>query len=665
MKKSTLFFILILLTACLKAQVTEIAAAAQVKKGKVILRWAANSTTWKEANLKGYKIERISQSKHAENSPDSIKFKNSTLAFCSPWSQDDERWTSLLERNKSAAFLHGTLYSRKKNESNEGMAHGLLMKSCDLYKDLALAAGLYYIDSTIHENETYVYRISTGTRKVIVQVNTKQVSEITKLEPISALFSDRKAVLRFVSKDRKDLSGYWIERSEDSTNFKAVNRSPFIHTVNPKEKESKESLFADSLPENNKMYYYRIAGISLFGETSVYSNVVSGMGKTAFKEYPLIDSTEVIKNSSVLIKFGMPGGFDSKLLKGFAVLRSEKTEGPFLSLTSTLTPNTNSFRDKKPLETNYYKICAISIYNDSSFSLTTYASLVDETPPATPTGLIGAIDSSGAVKISWSPNTEKDLLGYRVYRSNSLYEQPFELTKKLLTTTTFTDNVSLNTLTREVYYTLRAVDKNHNNSDYAIYCKLIRPDKIAPIAITFSLVSPNDSAIVLRWNNSNSNDVKKYKLWRKENNAAWKLMREWAFSEKRNSISDTVLLAGNTYQYKIEVVDESGNISFTESHAVLYKPTFVAAIKTFKAKVDLAKRIIELNWSYDNSNVYNYTIYKAKAGEALRIYKTVNGSLNSFTDKELYPGNKYTYAIRASLQSGSETKLSGVITVEF
>lgn len=666
MKNSALLFILVLFVTSLTAQVDELAAVALVKKGKVILRWApANSTLWRDANLKGYKIERISQSKYTENVADSLKFKNSSIALCFPWSQDDARWKPLLARNKNAAFLYGTLYSQKKNESNKEMAHGLLMKSCDLYKELGIAAGLYYIDSTINDNETYVYRVSNGRRNVILQVTPKQINETQKLEPIKALFGDRKAILGFVSKNREDLSGYWIERSEDSIHFQAVNRSPFIHTVDPKQKESKESLFSDSLPQNNKKYFYRVAGISLFGESAVFSNIVSGMGRPALREFPLIDSTEIIKNSVVLIKFSMSPKFDTKLLKEFAVFRSDKRTGPFTCIASGLPVPGKTFRDEKPLESNYYKVCAISVYGDSSFSLATYASLIDETPPAIPIELKGTIDSSGLVKISWSPNNEKDLLGYRVFRCNSLYEQPFELTKKILTTNNFTDNVTLNTLTREVYYTLRAVDKNHNNSDYAAYCKLMRPDKITPIAVTFSQVGPNDSAIILKWNNSNSNDVKKYVLWRKENNATWKLMKEWAISEKRNSISDTVLVAGNTYQYKIEVLDESGNISFTESHAVLYKPTFVAAIKTLKAKVDLLKRTIELNWSYDNSNVYNYTIYKAKAGEALRIYKTVNGTTNALIDKELYPGNKYTYAIKATLKSGSETKLSEVIIVEF
>ena len=43
---------------------------------------------------------------------------------------------------------------------------------------------------------------------------------------------------------------------------------------------------------------------------------------------------------------------------------------------------------------------------------------IDITPPAVPTGL-AASPSNTSIKLSWNPNTETDVSGYRIYRSNS------------------------------------------------------------------------------------------------------------------------------------------------------------------------------------------------------------------------------------------------------
>ncbi|HXB41499.1 MAG TPA: hypothetical protein VNZ49_13240 [Bacteroidia bacterium] len=656
----------------------DMAVLSFVKKGNIQLRWApGNENLWKTGNLYGYKVERISFDQYMEGGADSVKFKNAVQLNSlplMPWKKDDERWKSLLAKNKSASFLLASLYSSnpKTTFQKQEMIFGMSMKSCDLYKELSVANGLYICYSTFNENEVYVYRVSLWNvpknikyTSAIIAVNPKELSALQKIETLNAKFGDRKVILNFVTKTIKDYAGYWIERSEDSINYKIVNKSPFIRSTTKYDEGKSESVYGDSIPANNKKFYYRIRGISYFGELSKPSNLVSGKGKPDFNEYPFIDSTVIVKNNSVLLKFHMAESFDKSLLKSFFVLRSEKKGGNYTCISKALPSETILFSDTQPLETNYYKICAINVYNDSSFSMVTYAKLIDETPPAVPVEPTGTIDSNGVIRITWAINTDKDLLGYRVYRCNSLKEQPFELTRKILTQNTFKDSVSLKTLTKEIFYTLRAVDKVYNNSDYSKYCKLIRPDKIKPVAIVFRKITPTDSSIILNWHNSSSNDVKKYKLYKKENSADWKFYKEWLANENRKQFSDSNLIPENSYQYKIETVDESGNNSFTETHFILFKPLFLPGIKNFKSIVSLETRSIELFWELKGKTIYNYTLYKAKANDPLRIYKTLDAKTANFIDKELYPNNKYRYGIKATFNSGAETKLSEVIEVEF
>lgn len=677
--RSYFFIAFFSLAGFLFAQVpksSELAVVAQVKKGRIVLRWApANAEIWKAGNTYGYKIERVPFEQYMNGTSDSSRFKNAQVinSTLTPWDRNDARWNSLIEKNKSASFLYANLFTAATNitPQKKQMAFAMLMKSCDLQKELALAHGLTVADSSFNENEIYIYRVSLNVPQktvrcapALIVVNPKELSTYAKIETLKGKFGDRCVLLNFVTLGVKDYAGYWIERSEDSVKYQAVNTTPFIRTTTKYDRGKAESLFRDSLPVNNKKYYYRVKGITCFGEPGMPSKIISGIGREALKDYPLIDSTIILKNSEVAVRFHMPPKFDKNTLKGFMIFRSEKRAADYIPVSGMLAPKTEVFTDVKPNECNYYKIAAYNIYGDSIFSYITYAKLIDETPPAIPEEPTGTIDSNGVVRITWQANTEKDFLGYRVYRCNGEREQPVELTKKLLTQPAFKDSVTLKTLTREVFYSIRAVDKVHNNSAYSKYCRLVRPDKINPIAIVFSEITPTDSSIILNWQRSNSNDVKQYKLYRKSRNKDWQCLKEWNASEKISGYADTSTGSAQLYRYKMEVIDESGNRSVTESHEILFKPIFFGKMKGFKAITDLGNRTIELQWQA-HGDAYNYTLYKSKNDAPLQAFKTFDASTQNFVDKELYPNNKYRYAIKATLRSGAESKMSEVLVVEF
>ena len=257
---------------------SDLAVLSFVKKGTVQLRWAAGTENlWRAGNLYGYKIERILFDKYMEGGADSVKFKNAVQInsqALTPWKQNDERWKSLREKNKTASFVFGSLYSpeSKATPQKKEMAFGMVMKSCDLYYDLAVAGGLTVTDSLVNTNEIYVYRISLWNvpknskyTPAVIAVNTKEVNTLQKIETLKAKFGDRKVVLSFVTLNMKDYAGYWIERSDDSVNYKIVNKSPVIRATSKYDEGKSESMYGDSIPANNKKFYYRLKGISLFG----------------------------------------------------------------------------------------------------------------------------------------------------------------------------------------------------------------------------------------------------------------------------------------------------------------------------------------------------------------------------------------------------------------
>ncbi|MGZ3863895.1 MAG: fibronectin type III domain-containing protein [Bacteroidia bacterium] len=644
-----------------------------IKDNTVKLRWAPARTDLLKAGVQyGYKIERIPFDDFKNGTDNSMKGVVLTQAAIKPVAKEDAQWKELISKNKNSVLMFNALY-KANSGTNKELAYALALKSCDLYIDIAKASGLYFEDGSFSPNEVYVYKISLwnapATFKytpLLITVNTGEKRELMKLKQISAKFYDRKSIISFTTANTdEDYSGFWIERSDDSTNFSTVNKAPIIHSFTSFDSGKTESSYTDSLPENNKKFYYRVRGISYFGDLSMPSNIVSGKGKKDFTEYPFIDSTTIIKNKTVRLKFSMPEKYDIKELKAFVIMRSDKKKGNY-NIFASLSPKQGYFTDEQPMQDNYYKICAININNDSTFSFTTHAKLIDDVPPAIPTGITGKIDTSGNVTLAWDANKENDLLGYRVFRCNSKKEQPVEVTKEILKEPKFSDKITLQTLTKEVYYTVRSVDKVHNNSIHSDFCKLTRPDKIAPVAPVFKEAVYNDSAINLKWLLSTSSDVWNYKLSRSSSaNSAWKTIKEWHTNDSLKNYVDTSVRIGDSYRYKLEVYDEAGNVTGENSPIVKFLPAFAPKIKTLKATVDLKKRTISLDWKNNLADVYSYTIYKTKGEGDLRVLKTVNGNIINFTDTELYPGNKYHYTIKATLNSGIESKMSDILIVEF
>ncbi len=658
----------------------DLAVISYVKNNQILLRWAPGKQDfWKMGNEYGYKVERFLFDDFKSDSDTSTNKKAVLInqTPLKPWSQNDERWASLIRKNKNAVLLYNFLYKSSPNASstNKEIVFGLVLKSCDLYPDIGKANGLFLADSLFNENEIYVYRISLWEAPktfkytpALLTVNAKEKNKLAKLKPIKIKFSDKKALVTIVTANTEDdFSGFWIERSADSLNYSAVNKAPLVHTTTKFDADKTESIYSDSLPQNNKTFYYRVRGISYFGELSEPSNTVSGKGKANFVEYPLLDSTIIINNKTICLKFRMSQKFDVNELKGYAIFRCEKKAGKYTNITSTILPKQSTdFRDEKPLQTNYYKICAINLNLDSTFSLTSYAKLIDDVPPAIPTGLIGKIDTSGVVTLTWNTNKETDLLGYRVFRCNNKNEQPVEITKKILTDAKFTDKISLQTLTKEVYYTLRTVDKVYNNSDYSVFCKLKRPDKIPPVSALFKQVIYTDSSILIKWQLSTSNDVVIYKLLKiDQHEDGWKVIKEWRGKDSLKNYTDTSISIGSKYRYRIEVYDDAKNSSYVNSPFVLFQPAFASKIKTLQATVNLEKRNIILFWKNDNVAVYTYTLYKAKGDEPLRVLKTLDAKTTNYTDAELYPNNIYHYTIKATLKTGIETKMSAILKVSF
>lgn len=89
----------------------------------------------------------------------------------------------------------------------------------------------------------------------------------------------------------------------------------------------------------------------------------------------------------------------------------------------------------------------------------------DTTPPATPNNLL-ASGGSNEITLSWSPNSDSDLAGYHIYRSESASGNYIRINSALHTTTNYTDSSLASNTT--YFYKITAVDTSNNESSTSI-----------------------------------------------------------------------------------------------------------------------------------------------------------------------------------------------------
>jgi O-glycosyl hydrolase len=88
----------------------------------------------------------------------------------------------------------------------------------------------------------------------------------------------------------------------------------------------------------------------------------------------------------------------------------------------------------------------------------------DTEPPAAPVGLVATADND-MVSLDWNDNSETDLAGYNVYRSQTSGSGYDKINASLLADSNYVDN-DVNNFTT-YYYVVTAVDTNNNSSPYS------------------------------------------------------------------------------------------------------------------------------------------------------------------------------------------------------
>jgi fibronectin type 3 domain-containing protein len=687
---SSLFILAQVANAQLQDSLTlseSIAILARPSKDSITLRWAPRKlSTWQKGNKIGYTIERYVIVRDGSV----LRIPEKTLLSLSPLKPLQENdWETLVTKNKYAAIAAQALFGEhfevdlsktdiftilnKVRENEQRFAFALFC--ADMSIAVAKASGLAFTDSNVKKGEKYLYRViindplDTQGLKGSMFISPDDPYELPKPQNVKAEFKDQLVSLKWDKSKARNYTAYIVERSFDKKTFAPISDAPLV-TVSPTSTEETRYEYAsDSLKELGKTYYYRVKGVSPFGEESTPSDVVTGKATITVSQVPYIKEGENIENKFIRLSWDFPEK-NNQAIKGFSVERSPKPQGIYTSITlqKPLAPAVRIFEDKAPAQVNYYRVTALGLNGEQYRSPIYLAQLVDSIPPAAPIGLKAVVDDYGTINVSWQKNKENDIYGYRVYKGNTEKEELSQITSEPIAQASYVDKVNLNTLNESVLYKVMAIDKNQNHSPLSDLLRVTLPDKVKPLSPTFLPVTSSEKGVVLPWTKSSSTDVVRYELYRKAPDRS-----EWQRIKILPAASDSTYLyldenvgAGKTYNYTVVAIDDAG-LESDPSSAVTGGKTdnlLRSPIQWKDPIINREQNQVTLTWKYDQSTIRMFRVYKAEGENPFMVYKNISSDKRDFTDL-LAIGKQYRYRIVVIFENGNKSTFSEELSIKF
>jgi uncharacterized protein len=653
--------------------IPEIKVIVRVQKDKVLLRWAVTTPiSWRKLNEYGYKLERITVSRDGKTL--TVPVKEVIASVIKP--EPAANWESIVDTNDNAATLAQALYGESFEVKTTNVMQGIINQSEEIEQrftfglmaaeadyEVAKKAGLGYEDVAVKKNEMYLYKITSNVPVELMEIKEggvftglKEYEDLPKPLDFTANFGDKNTMLSWNFKTLSHVYGrYYVERSLDKKTFERITQKPYTG-MNQENTNNTRIFYVDSIG-NNKDYSYRVQGISSFGELGPYSDIASGKGKGILQYVPHLTVKDFKDDTTVTFTWEFPEAGNTEIT-GFELNRSEKEDGIYETVVKNIPPKSRNVTYSKLSPTNYFTITALGKQGSNRVSFPMLVQPVDSIPPVKPIGLKGVIDSLGVVKITWEPNKEKDLQGYRMYRSNNPNEEYSQLTVNPDPKNNYQDKVVIKSLNGKVYYKVIAVDNRYNMSPFSEVLIIKKPDVIPPTAPVFTSYEVKENSVFLEWVNSQSDDVQSQLLYRKMNEETkWTLLLE--DKNKLVKYQDKSVQEGNTYRYAIFAKDESKLTSKPSPEVAVFVPkaSLIAGVKGFFAQFNSNKNTIDLSWNYKEKEVESFEIYKGTDKESLQLMQVVTAATKFFSDPSITINTAYKYGIRVVFKDGRASKM--------
>ncbi len=523
--------------------------------------------------------------------------------------------------------------------------------------ELAEISGLSHTDTDFDKKSTYAYRISVkGMPLMYIKVDASENTVYPEISDLSLKLDKKKTVdVEWNAKLYTEYGfGFQLEKSLDTPlSGNILNERPIVPVKTDTEKEGKLDSYRDEDLTEGKYHYYRLTGLNYFGEPSFYSPWKRIYVPNHVNAEVYIDSLYRDGMTRIVEGFAMQSGPKKMKVDRFVLEQSKSRDKDFEKIDELgFADSTFRFTVNMPLTGDqfYYRVAAISSDNDTVFSNADYFFTLDQEPPGPVAMKSGKIDSSGVVELVWTPSTDKDIKGYRIFRANALDEEFQEVNKELSPASAYTDKIRLDNLTPEVYYFVRSVDNNYNNSINSDTLLVMKPDTIAPVVGYLYKPQRKDTTCILTWANSSSSDVAMNVLLHTHKDKTDTLFK---WFDEQSSFEYSKLNPGQNHSFQIITLDNSGNKTEGEIRSFYFEPGYRKPLSKPAISANRTDKTIELNWQKPNEEIFNYQIYKSNKNGGFDLIKTLESPTELiFIDKNIRIGRQYKYYIKYITKTG-------------
>lgn len=658
---------------------------ARAQKDKILIRWAINSPAeWQKANKKGFTITRTTLVR------DGIVISKQEKILLTPkplLPEPLDSWIELVQKDNNAAIMAQAIYgeSFEVGPAKEGdlskiinMADELdqrytfALYAADMSFESAVKAGWGYVDTNVKKNEVYAYQVSVfespKVKESSYMIGLKDYSVLPAPTDFIAVPDDKKVLLSWDYETFKRIyTSFMVEKSDDGINYSPIAKTPLVNLNDKDEHPSKSMYYIDTLSVNDKVYHYRLYGITSFGEKGEFSKPITAKGVSAIVTPARLADYTIINSNEVNLEWEFPK--ESEIfIQGYEINLADNDKGPYKVVSKMIPPSERKLNFKESLfPSNYFTISVVGKNNQRLTSQSMLVQPVDSIPPSKPIGLEGVIDSLGVVRLKWKSNTEKDLRGYRILKANNADEEFVDIYHKSYLGTDYKDSVSLKMTNSKVYYRIAAEDMRFNISDPSDVLVLDKPDKIPPAAPIFKDYDNKDGKVHLKWIRSYSEDVTGYSLRRREKGQEkWQEIKQ--INDTIQEFTDDRVENRKTYQYAILAKDKSNLWSSLDHSTITVNVlnfTPVKVITFLQGLPDRENKKIVLTWDYAKSKnkVLGLSIYKNLKGTPPTLWKELNGNVFTLEDKNLKINQEYEYHLIPNLESDSPAKAEAITVI--
>ncbi|MEI7979462.1 MAG: hypothetical protein WCI53_11505 [Bacteroidota bacterium] len=563
----------------------------------------------------------------------------------------------------------------------------IIIGSC-MDNKTADALGLRWVDRNITKGQKYRYKIEP----IGAEKNEKFQGSEMEAEAVNPNLANNTIINPTENEISIELKwkvpnypiiGYSLDRSEDNgLTFQRLNKSLIVIGEILDSNQNEIGIEFDTTVVMYKPYIYKLIGHTLFADEILVGSCKAMARDRTPVSCIFVPNPESTPGTKALLKWELQCAPSD--LVGFKVRRGTNKNGPFTKLLTPniLSPKTTSFID--PLidmdNENFYVIQTIDTAGNIFTSSPAYLLKTDTTPPREPVWISAKSDTNGLVTLKLMPNPENDFMGFRIMQANqedhefSTIIENFSKDSSFKINrfdTLFHDTITLNSLTKFVYYKAFALDRNYNTSKSSKIIKVARPDIIPPVSPVLTSIIPTDTCLILNIIPSSSSDVVNMNIYRSfENDANFEDLG--TIKPNDTIFFDGAILAEKTYYYKLTSSDSSNNVSnfsFIQKGRT-YDSGIRNGVESFKAVYDNDSKEIVVTWNYKANKSVNeevfFQVYSSTGDNELQRCAVLAYSNGVFTYRNKVPklNEIYNYAVRVVTSKGAESEMSKTKSIQ-